>query len=51
VEWLVARLDRRTSFTLSVTSQDLYITMDAAVVEGRVSRLVLPLRSERGRET
>ena len=51
LDWLVARLDRRTSFTLSVTSQDLYITMGAAVMEGRVTRLALPPRSNRGRET
>jgi uncharacterized protein YaeQ len=50
LDWLVARLERRTSFTLSVTSQDLYITMDAEVVEGRVTRTALPLRLERGRE-
>ena len=45
VDWLVARLDRRTSVTLSVTSQDLYITMGAAVMEGRVTRLALPRRA------
>jgi uncharacterized protein YaeQ len=49
VDWVVARLDRRTSFTLSVTSHDLYITMGAEVVEGHVTRLVLPLRSARVR--
>jgi uncharacterized protein YaeQ len=50
LDWLVARLNRRTSFTLSVTSRDLFITMDTEVVEGRVTRLALPLRSQRGRE-
>ena len=38
---LVARLSRRMSFTISITSGDLYITMGDDVIEGRVSRHVL----------
>jgi uncharacterized protein YaeQ len=45
LDWLVARLERRTSFSLSVTGEDLYITMGDEVGEGRVTRVPLPLRS------
>jgi uncharacterized protein YaeQ len=36
---LVARLDRRTTFALAVHDRELFIAIDDASIEGRVSRV------------
>lgn len=38
---LIARLERRTAFTLSITSRHLYIAMNDGVIEGSVERHLL----------
>jgi uncharacterized protein YaeQ len=39
---LVARLERRMTFALSVTGRQLYVTHDGAVLEGEVRRIAVP---------
>ena len=39
---LVARLERRTSFALSVSDRDLYVSFADAALSGRLTRLSLP---------
>jgi len=42
ITWLVARLKRRMTFSLSVTGRHLYISIDDDAVEGAVERHALP---------